>query len=592
MPQTLPHNDFQTDAEALAPQPAQLKARATAAGDAASSEAMARLKAAVGELKKSGVKPLLDQAVAAIRREDFARAGEWSIKALQIDERSGLGWWLLAIAREKAGDLKSAIGCYEAALQLLPDHGAIANDLGRLAYQLGQPEVAEKLFSAFLLSHPGHPEGANNLACALRDQQRFAEAIEVLKTVIFAHPANALLWNTLGTVMNEQGDIAESVTFYDEALRLEPGFARARYNRGNARLSAGDPAGALEDVETALSGTVSQADLPMMRLARATSLIACGRLEEGWDAYEVRLDASFPGATHFLIDRPRWTPETDVAGKAVLVVGEQGLGDEILFSNTLPDLVKAIGPKGKLVLAVEPRQVKLFQQSFPQAEVGGHATFNVDGRIVRALPFLKDAQTIDCWTPMASLLRRWRRSVEAFPKTPGVLAAATERVSYWKGVLAELGDRPKVGVLWKSLKVDSARRRFFSPFEQWRPVLEQPGVSFVNLQYGDCSAELEAARAAGIEIWQPPGINLKDDLDDLAALCCALDFSIGPPNATTNIAAACGAEVWMIATPGVWPKLGTSAMPWYPSVRMFTTPSLNRWGEAMAEVAGALAARI
>ena len=40
-----------------------------------------------------------------------------------------------------------------------------------------------------------------------------------------------------------------------------------------------------------------------------------------------------------------------------------------------------------------------------------------------------------------------------------------------------------------------ARHRFYSPFAQWQPVLAVPGATFVNLQYGDCAAELEAAVA-------------------------------------------------------------------------------------------------
>ena len=74
----------------------------------------------------------------------------------------------------------------------------------------------------------------NNLACALRDLNRYDEAIEVLKPALTLHPTHPLLWNTLGSVLSEQGDLDTSVVFFDEALRLDPAFAKARYNRGNA----------------------------------------------------------------------------------------------------------------------------------------------------------------------------------------------------------------------------------------------------------------------------------------------------------------------------------------------------------------------
>ena len=77
--------------------------------------------------------------------------------------------------------------------------------------------------------------------------------------------------------------------------------------------------------------------------------------------------------------------------------------------------------------------------------------------------------------------------------------------------------------MWKSLKQDGARLRYYSPFEQWAAVLACRGVVFVNLQYGDCAEELAAAkRDFGVEIWSPPGIDLKQALDDVAALACAL----------------------------------------------------------------------
>jgi hypothetical protein len=81
---------------------------------------------------------------------------------------------------------------------------------------------------------------------------------------------------------------------------------------------------------------------------------------------------------------------------------------------------------------------------------------------------------------------------------------------------------------------------------------------------------------------------IEDARDEVAALTCALDLTLGPANATTNIAAACGAPVWLVSTPGAWPRLGTDRYPWYPQARIFTPQFYNRWGPVMAEVAAAL----
>lgn len=568
--------------------PALPKLEAAALGDAASPQAMERLVQAIEALKQQAVRPMLELSILAIQADDWATGAARAIDVLQIDERNGYGWWLLAICREKAGDVRSAIACYESALQLLPEHSEIANDLGRLALQLGELDVAAQLFAHFLAHHPNHPEGVNNLACVLRDQGRSSEAIEILRESLGANPNEALLWNTLGTVLNEQGDMTNALIFYEEALRLDPDFAKARYNHGNALLASGDTVGALADVDAALATNPPAAESAMMRLARASVLLAAGDLERGWDAYEARLDPHYVGTTHFAIDRPAWTPETDVEGRSVLVVGEQGLGDEIAFGGVLRDLIAALGPKGRLTLAVEQRQVALFQRAFPQARVGAHATFKVDAKVIRTVPFLDDPERIDLWAPMASLLRRWRRTVESFPSDGAYLSADPAAVEAWRARLAKLGPAPKVGILWKSLRTDSARRRYFSAFDLWRPILETPGMRFVNLQYGDCAAELAQVEAAGLSLWTPPGIDLKQDLDGVAALTSALDLIIGPANASSNIAAACGAPVWLISVPGAWTRLGTDRYPWYPQARVFTAASLNDWAPVMAAVAQAL----
>jgi ADP-heptose:LPS heptosyltransferase len=121
-------------------------------------------------------------------------------------------------------------------------------------------------------------------------------------------------------------------------------------------------------------------------------------------------------------------------------------------------------------------------------------------------------------------------------------------------------------------------------------VLRQEGVTFVNLQYGDCAEELARAKAQfGVEIWQPPGVDLKQDLDEVAALCAAVDLTVGFSNASFNIAAAMGAPSWLITIPGSWPRLGLpDHYAWYPQVRVFGLEQFGDWGPVMARVGEAL----
>src|SRR5690606_32621383 len=107
-----------------------------------------------------------------------------------------------------------------------------------------------KLFAHYWRARPEIPDGANNFACVLRDQHRFTDAVDVLKAGLADHPECAILWNTLATVLIEMGDPHTAMTFFDEAVRLDPKFGKARYNRGNCKLTLLDFDGAIEDCET------------------------------------------------------------------------------------------------------------------------------------------------------------------------------------------------------------------------------------------------------------------------------------------------------------------------------------------------------
>ena len=573
-------------------QAARVQAFGGMAGQAGSAASLSRMLEAMAEMKAASLGGVIDQAVAALQKDDFENGGRLAIQALEMDERSGFAWYLLAIARERAGDFASSVRAYEKALMLIPAHAEVANDMGRLAYRMGMKETAEKLFAHYVSAHPENPEGVNNLACAVRDQGRYEEAVEVLRPALIANPQAAVLWNTLGTVLAEQGDPAGCVTFFDEALRLQPDFPKAQYNRSTARHALADTAGALEDCNAAMLAPMPADEVQMMRLARSTMHLTLGEIAKGWDDYEARRDPNFGDVTHYLVDRPEWTPASALGGKSLLIFGEQGLGDELLYANLLPDVIAALGPTGRLTLSVEPRLVSLFQRSFPDVRVGAHATFDVDGRTVRVAPFLDEAELakIDLWAPLGSLLRGFRNRVEAYPSEAGYLTADPVRVAHWREVLKSAPAGPKVGLLWKSMTAKGARHRWFSPFALWEPVLRTPGICLVNLQYGDCEAELAYAKSQGIDIWVPPGIDLKQDLDDVAALTCALDLTVGFSNASLNLAGACGAPVWLVTPQACWTQLGTDRYPWYPQARVFTPTTYADWDEVMAQMAGDLEA--
>lgn len=555
-------------------------------GDSGSSEALRILAEANAHVRRVDLVNLLRDAVEKFRQGDWAGGGEQALKALHIDEHSAEAWHIMGIASDKCGNFTNALSCYEAALRLQPENIAIAADLGRLAYRMGMMDMAEKFFRFHLTQDPDNIEAVNNLATTLREASRTDEAIALLQDFIPRHPQNPQLWNALGTIMQTVGDNDNAGLFYREALRFDPNHVHAMYNLGSSEASEES----IVLLERSLKLFTDPGHIQTNKLSLAFVNLALGHLPTGWDWYAARTQHAGNETVHYVTDRPRWQPGEAVAGKRLFVSAEQGLGDEILFANILPDLRREIGPDGHLCIGVEPRLVPLFRRSFPDIEVQRYHTTKLEGRIVRIFPDMDDWNRFEQWTILGDFLGRYRSRIEDFPTTPAFLTPDPERVKHWRQVLDGLNDKPKIGLLWKSLIQHSRRDRYYSPFAAWEPVLALQGLQFVNLQYGDTSEELAMAAQAGIDIWTPPGIDLKQDIDDLAALCAAMDTIVSPQVATSNIAGAVGTNLFLIMPHLSWTALGTKHFPWYPRTRGFFTHSLTDWAPVMNDLADALIA--
>ena len=550
-------------------------------GDAVSAQSLGALAKLQAEIKEMETLTGLREALLALKRGAWAQAGEFALSVLDIDERHAQAWHILAISRDKCGDFVNSLKCYEKALALSPDNLNIANDLGRLAYRGQMFDLAEKFFGFVLAVDENDFEAINNMASTLRELSRLSDdAIELLRPTLEKHPEQPQLWNTLGTIVNAKGDIDTALIFYDEAIRLNADMHHAIYNRAHVKYLRGDKIDALADFTLAAEKFEDPFNKGNAQLAYAHALIGMGALKEGWQTYLDRDSDGIASRVNAVINKPRWDRISSLKGQHIFVCGEQGLGDEVMFASTLPDLLTELGPHGRLTLAVEPRLVPIFARAFPKARVMPHQTGVYETKYYRFFPELEADNDIDQWTFIADFLSRYRSDITDFPKSNIYFKPDPSRVAYWQQKLMAFGSGPKIGLSWKSLIKHSSRDRMYSPFALWEDILRLEGLVFVNLQYGDVSEEQKIAEAMGIKIFYPE-INLKDDLDDLSALCLALDLIIGPANATINIAAAAGTPIFMMIMKNVWTTLGTDYYPWYPTIETFETDYRGDWTGVM-----------
>ena len=116
--------------------------------------------------------------------------------------------------------------------------------------------------------------------------------------------------------------------------------------------------------------------------------------------------------------------------------------------------------------------------------------------------------------------------------------------------------RANIGFSWRSGHRDAFRNKSYSELKEWGAIFALKGVNFVNLQYQFEQDELdEAEELFGIKIHTLPGIDLKDDLEDLAAICMMLDAVVTPGTAVREISAGSGARTYSISSTPFYPDL-------------------------------------
>jgi hypothetical protein len=387
-------------------------------------------------------------------------------------------------------------------------------------------------------------QARGDLAQRLIERGADAAAITVMRDAVARAPQSAETLNALGMTHRRLGEHAAAAARFEQALALAPENEVLRFNLALSLLSQGDLARGWPLYESGRNPVVQRAD-PLRR--------------------------------HPF---PEWQGEP-LAGKRLYLWSEQGVGDVILYAGMIAEL-QAQG--ASCTLECDGRLVALLRRSFPglmAAAAGPLADLALPGRA---------GGRFDCHAPLGSLGRFLRPTLDAFPAPRSFLRADAKRVAACRTRLDALGPGRKIGISWfsKSATYDAKSTRLID----WAPVLKLPNTRFVNLQYGEVAADLEAVRRTlGVAVFDDPEIDKRNDLDGLAALTSACDAVVTVSNVTAPIAGALGKPVLLIVGPEtMWYWFQErSDSPWYPDFEIFRAARPYHWDDALAAVARALA---
>lgn len=437
------------------------------------------------------------------------------------------------------------------------------------AYALGRYDEAEKFLRMILTIQPDSIDAYNDLGIILKVLERPDEAIEVYQQALTLDPNNPKLHNNLANIFKENGDFEPAEHHYHQALEHDSTYVDAHRNLGMLYKEFHRYDDAESSYRQALlhdpKSIKTQANLSFLLLEQ-------GRFEEGWKLYETRYDPQI-NPTFFTPDLtfPQWSGES-LKKRSILILPEQGYGDEIQFVRYLSELKKR--GVARITLLCKAPLKRLF------------STLDTIDRIITSV---EEIEEHDYWSFLLSLPLHMNTTLDTIPAHLPYLSVRDEWIDHPIRQINTFN----IGILWRgSASHDNDHNRSLSTLSMLEPLWKITGTTFFSLQ-----KELSSEDAALLA--DTPIIDLSmrmDDFADTAVLISQLDLVICVDTAIAHLCGALGKECWVLLpfTLCDWRWLEKREdSPWYPNMmRLFRQNSPNSWKQTIIRVADALEKRV
>jgi len=287
------------------------------------------------------------------------------------------------------------------------------------------------------------------------------------------------------------------------------------------------------DLETASSN---------IRWGLADFNLLLGNFNIGWKLYEERFNTQSNRVLHaYPFSLPRWNGVFKWQGN-ILIHGEQGLGDEIMFSSYIKDLLsKAVISKSTIYLAASTATFELFKRSFPNIVHLQHrrGPEDVDAWIQGyEPPWLNSLPKNIEQVPICSLPLLLSVPI---PVGEGHLIPASTDINYFKNILTSFCPQDnlgplKIGLAWcANLRTPYGEEKSI-PVEMFANLSRMKDFKFISIQGSEY----------GWQINDIPNSQIKDlgkhltSLDKIAALIKNLDLVVSIDTAYCHLAGSLG----------------------------------------------------
>jgi tetratricopeptide (TPR) repeat protein len=391
--------------------------------------------------------------------------------------------------------------------------------------------------------------------------------------------ARSEMCGAIAEAYKKKGDVDNALKHYEMAAN-EIGASHVLLHNYAFYLAG---LGRIAEAETRCASAYahSRGDMRVQYLLSILRLMQ-GKFKEGWPDYKARFHmekGAFWRRHYNAKPLPSFTSDIydASAGQSLLIIMDQGLGEEIMFASLFNEVVAKW--RGSITVECSNRLIPLFKRSWPMIDFVGRQSIT-DLRITTV--------EYDYWTTLADIAKDLRTCFEDFPYQDGYLEALGD-ISY-----DEWGEGKRiVGISWETRVDDPMAKAKSIPIEKWVPVLKNQDTKFVSLQYLYDKTELDAAGlAANNAIGIDPSVDAFKDIERLASQIMAMELVITTSNTTAHLAGALGVPTWLLAPKGtgaMWHWFdGMVESPWYPSMQIIRQHKPGDWDQVMQRVAAEL----
>ena len=421
------------------------------------------------------------------------------------------------------------------ALSLDGENIKVLNSLGRLHHEIRKSHEAESYFIKANELIPNTFETLNNMAGFYLEEAEYFKAIDFFKKAESLNPKNAVLLN----------NIAKTYSCIEKIDRAE------------------------EYCRNAISF-----DKKNDEFKKTLSLILLKKqdFKNAWSYFDGRLglaDFIRKNSTLDLVKNKIPKNKNLKENSKILVLREQGVGDEILYGSMYPDLLNKFN---NVTIECDERLIPIFQNSFDK---------NHFSKFVKLGTYSNKKNEIynfDYVIYAGSLCKYFRQNINSFPdnsylkKIDGYKDLELENIlKNCKGL--------KIGISWKSFKNRYASEKSLT-LQDFHNILQIEDSTIFNLQYGDIQKELVSfLNYNNYKIITLKDLNLFNNLIGLANLLSNLDFFVTVSNSTAHLASALGVKTILIkpqshASFHYW-DYKNGKTPWYKSVQIISRDNLK-----------------